>query len=382
MTRWLFVNELGGGLGHMVRLRHLARALVRPGERLAVAAHDVGQAKTLFRGIADRVLPAPPLDQIRDQPLPGPAGILEAFGFGDPARLTRVTRAWRRLIADHRIDAIVADFAPFATFAARGMAPVFQIGSGFDLPGRGGKAFLPFDPADAPAPDAPLLANAQRVARRLHMPVPANLPDAVSGDQSFLVTLPWIDPFAGRRSEVALGPLGRRPRLIPAPSEGHILVYADAGAPIFGALMRTLVDLPLRRTVYWQGGTPAVRHLMADQGIEIPDSPPDPATLLPTTTLVVSHGGAGLMAETLLAGRPHICLPTHREAALNAAALAATGAGRVPQDQHPETLYWTIVGALNDIPLRDRALEMGEAAQAGYGVNPAGHVAGAIRSVV
>lgn len=378
MTRWLFATELGGGLGHLMRMRRLARTLVGPADRLTIFASDGNAARAIFGARAD-IRPVPVLSLLRAQPRAGFGGILDAFGFGDPARLLATTAEWRRLFARIRPDVLIADFAPFATFAARGMVPTAVIGSGFDLPPVDRPRFPSFMTGEQAGTEARLLQAARHVADRVGAPRPTSLPQAVGGDQRHLIGLPWLDPFMGRRREPALGPIGARPPLVPAPATARIFAYADPIAPSFTALIHALTRLRVDTALYWRGGQPAIRPLLADQGFTLFDAPPDPATELPVATLVISHGGAGLMADALFAGRPHLCLPFHREAEMNAHALETLGSAVLPRDQHAETLYWTIRAALEDVPLRDRALTLGAAIHDRFPACPAPMVARAIR---
>ena len=50
MATILFVWELGGGLGHMMQMAALARALVKRGHRVYVVLREVAEAAAVFAG--------------------------------------------------------------------------------------------------------------------------------------------------------------------------------------------------------------------------------------------------------------------------------------------------------------------------------------------
>lgn len=378
MATWLLATELGGGLGHLTRLRVLAAALSAPGDRTVLLCSDPAAASSVFAGLAE-IRRSPPLALDANRIEGDYPSILSAFGFADGDRLAASVAAWNAVFDTVRPDALIADHAPFAIFAARGRLPAAVIGSGFDLPPAGEAAFPPLMP-DAPAIDhAQMLAAVRQAAAAHGRPAPDGLPAAVAGDARFLVGLPWIDPYWRRRPEEALGPLGARPPVEPAPADGHVFAYLNPDAAMFDSAVRALASLPMRCSAFWTGGGDAQRALLARLGVTIFDRPPDPAAVLPQATLVLSHGGAGLAADAIFAGRAQLCLPLHREGALNAAALGRLGVGRACWEMGSEAIAGEIMRAAEDLAMRDAALALGLAAHRRYPHCPAAIVARGIR---
>jgi len=116
VSRILFAWELGGNLGHVMRMRTVARALRERG-------HDVSLHKEPSPRSSAPDLPREPASYPE---------ILLHYGFADPAALTDGVRRWRSLYAQAAPDLIVFDHAPTALLAARGLGiPRVLLGTGF-----------------------------------------------------------------------------------------------------------------------------------------------------------------------------------------------------------------------------------------------------------
>jgi hypothetical protein len=122
MASILFSWELGGGIGHIVRLRPLAERLRQQGHKVWLASKDVQAAKTVLSDSGIPVLPAPPSasgnrPSINVQSF---ADILHNVGFGDFDALAMRLFAWRSLFQMLQPDLLVCEYSPTALLAARG----------------------------------------------------------------------------------------------------------------------------------------------------------------------------------------------------------------------------------------------------------------------
>ncbi len=102
MSTILYVWEIGGGLGHLLRFAPLAEMLVARGHRVVAAVRESKNAGHAFAGTAVEFLPAPHLNW----PAPGAidpvytyAELLHNIGFGRADDLRTLTAAWRTLFA-------------------------------------------------------------------------------------------------------------------------------------------------------------------------------------------------------------------------------------------------------------------------------------------
>jgi UDP:flavonoid glycosyltransferase YjiC (YdhE family) len=71
---------------------------------------------------------------------------------------------------------------------------------------------------------------------------------------------------------------------------------------------------------------------------------------------VITHGGMSSITTSLAAGVPMVCIPQGREQPINAARVAATGAGRViAPEALPSEIAAAIEAVLHDEPARAAA---------------------------
>src|SRR5438105_2513582 len=139
MATILFAWELGGGLGHMMQMVPLARALVGRGHRVFAALRDLAAGETVFARTDVCYLQAP-----WAPPAAGGAAhavtanfahLLENVGWGNQRALFAHACAWENLFALARPEVVVFDHSPTALLASRGL-PMRRvvIGSGFCVP--------------------------------------------------------------------------------------------------------------------------------------------------------------------------------------------------------------------------------------------------------
>jgi hypothetical protein len=138
LSRFLFAWELGSGYGHLGPFLAIARALLDRGHELTVAARDVERAHVAFgaRGVA--IVQAPLCTKsysgLSEPPL-NYAEILMRYGYLDAPLLRGLLRAWRGLLDMSGADLLIADHAPTALLAARGMgARRVAMGNPFTIP--------------------------------------------------------------------------------------------------------------------------------------------------------------------------------------------------------------------------------------------------------
>src|SRR4051794_25778652 len=117
----LFTWELGGGLGHVMRVAPLANGLAGRGHRVYAALREMRGAGGAFAS-AVRLLPASYRAGLPAvlQPTRSFADVLADVGFAEPRLLAAHVAAWRTLYDLVRPDLIVFDHSPTALLAARG----------------------------------------------------------------------------------------------------------------------------------------------------------------------------------------------------------------------------------------------------------------------
>lgn len=335
MTHIHLCWELGGGLGHAGRLKMLAQTLLARGHRVTISLRDLVHTQALLADLDVPKLQAP----VWLHPAAGlpPAGNLAEIvfncGYLEPAALRGMVAGWRDMFALLQPDLVVADFAPTALLAARGMGlRSASVGNGFNSPAPGQPlAAL----RDAPAArlassEARMLATANALLAEHGAPPYRHAAEVFLGDLPLLCTWPELDHYA-RGEAPWLGPNfvdgGGIAPCWPDGDGRKVYAYLKASHPAREAVLRALLAEGCRVLAYMPevaaGGMPPV----LGDGIVYADGPVDLAQALAQAELCVCHAGEATLAQSLLAGVPLLMLPTHAEQFLTARAVAAFGAG-------------------------------------------------------
>lgn len=338
MTRILLAWEMGANLGHIDRLRSLAVALRDQGHEPFFVVRDLARVHGRLVRDGFQVGQAPVwLPRLANPPRLGNySAVLASAGWLDAEGLAGLVTAWRSWFRLLQPGLIVCDHAPTALLAARGQpAPVWCVGSSFEIPPTGGDSFPPFpgaSAADCPGFDAHLLASAQAALRLLGDAPLGRLPELFAGAGRVLTTLPALAHYAGYGDEVHwAGPsfvadVGADP-VWPEGPGAPVLAYLDAAYPGLDAVLGALKAAGCRVLLHAKGLSPAAVARHEGAGLRFSPTPVRMDAALSRAALVVSHGGQGTVAATALAGLPHLLLPQHAEQAMAARRVAEAGLG-------------------------------------------------------
>jgi hypothetical protein len=346
MARIFFAWELGNHFGHLTRLLPLAIALREAGHECRFAVRNLGSAAGVLTPHQFEYFQAPVLT-FRSL-LPGtPASYAEkllSLGYLDPHKLLGGVQAWTNLIASTNADIVVADYAPTAILASYilGVKSI-RFGNGFENPptSNAGLSTALFETADfvrGNASERRLAAAVNVVLSAFGIRQIGTFDDIVEGSPLSLATFSELDHYS-RGDGNYVGHISM--------DVSHFCTKWDEAAP-----MRILAylrqDMP--------GKDRLVRYLKrtaADTVIVIPDAidrrtiklqedartferPIAMSNLVPRADAVVSYGGAGLVAEALLAGVPLFLFPQTTEQKITAERVRALGAGVVIREADVE----------------------------------------------
>lgn len=138
MRPTLLIWELGGGIGHLVRLRQIADELIANGQMVYLASRNVISAGRVFAGTNVRILQAPYLataPAYSVQTVRTFLEILNNVGFGSIQDLGSLVNAWLSLYRLIDPAVIVFDHSPTALLAAyTHSAKRVLLGTGFAAP--------------------------------------------------------------------------------------------------------------------------------------------------------------------------------------------------------------------------------------------------------
>jgi UDP:flavonoid glycosyltransferase YjiC (YdhE family) len=351
--RTLIAWELGGNLGHLLRIEPVARALRARGHQVTWAVPDPALARQRL-SVPDWPLLRGPRRVLRQDVDPCCyAEILAVHGFGDDDMLAEAMRVWGRLLAHVQPQVLLADHAPLALLAARlHRVPVVHVATGWESPPSTDTlpvlrpAMIEGRPGFVPSLEAGMLARVNRLCAA-HGAAPLGaLGEVFRANVSLLATWPESDHFAprpdrtwssegdGRRQPLYIGPLfsadvGAEPQWPPGRGP-RVFVYLSAGLAA-DATLRALAEADVRVLAVVPQPAPAAQAFSPHPRCRLHSEPVKLRTALAEADLVVCHGGHGVVSASLLAGVPLVIVPTQLEQELHGQRMVERGAAEVVQ---------------------------------------------------
>lgn len=377
MARINYVWELGGGLGHLTTGLPLANVLQRNGQHIEFVVKDVDAAKALFTVDTHPVHAAPAWPAATTPPDNHPASYAEILlrtGYDQPDVLERQVEDWVTLFRKLTPDMLVLDFAPTAAIAARilGLAHCF-IGHGFFHPPKL-SPMPPFlrgtsEPRVVAAENKAVAAINEVCERRGSKPLTA-LADLFELGTTLLTTWPEIEHYPERREAIYRGPVLMRGHGLganwPEQAGRRVFVYLHGGHPCIETVLQALTAHDVSALVFAPGISSDLKRQFSSARIRFSDKPYAMELALSEADVLICHGSFGTVWEGLLAGKPMLCLPAHREQQIVAARLARLGVAIVPA---PGVASAILSHALSELLVQPAYREAAEAIQRRY----AGH---------
>lgn len=348
--------ELGGGLGHVVRLSTLARALAARGHRLVVALRDLAHAHRLFADADVIAVQAPVRTRVPVDPVRRPATfahILHNVGFGSADDLFVMARAWRQVFEWARPDLILFDHSPTALLAAHGAPPCRRalIGTGFCCPppvsplpnlrpGSGASVVADAAAAQFLADEQRVLAACNAALSRLGQPPMDYLMQMYDEvDDTLLTTVRELDHYPERPNAPHYwatrgGFPGRAPEWPPGPGE-RIFAYLKPFKHL-PEVLASIRRLGLPTVVHVEPAPRGLVEAFSGSSVRIESEPVDVTAAAAECRLAILNGTHASTLTALLAGRPTLQLPIYLEQAMCAAAVGRLGAGLAAPHAQPQ----------------------------------------------
>jgi len=347
LAKILFVWELGGGFGHLARIRPIALKLAERGYQLFAAMNDVTRTHRINRDIDMRILQAPlfrrrPANYVRRPPTF--AHILHNIGFCNEESLAALTGAWHELYDLIRPDLVVFDHSPTALLASRGLTMRrVVIGSGFFCPPDVDP--LPrFQPGDETAIrdgiDRVLSTINGCLASRQQPPLDRVLQFYREVDDTILTTFSELDHFGARQAVNYWGAWTHFGGVAPNWPEA-------TGPRVFGYLKRfkalpALLEHLLRRKLpsllVIDGVTAETCAKYQSDTLRLASAPLDISQAAGQCDLAVLNGTHGTAVAMLLAGKPSLHIPLFLEQAILARSVVRMGAGLCASPNDPRMI--------------------------------------------
>lgn len=335
--------EMGGGLGHVGRLKPLALALQARGHRVSLSLRDLVQTQRVLGDLDAPKFQAPVwLHKAMGLPptLASLAEVLLAGGYLEASAVKGLVDGWRALFGLLQPDLLVADYAPTAVLAARSMGlRCATLGLGFYMPPQG--QALPSLRDWESMPAARLAAAEERVLSAAnavlapHAVAPfGRVSELLLGDVPLLCTWPELDHY--NRGELPAGGRWFGPNFLPQTGllpqwpQGigpKVFAYLKTGHPDHEALLRALVAEGCRTLCYLPEVAAGKAPPVVSPLIHYASGPVSLELAYEDCALCICHGGEGTFVQALLAGVPVLLLPMQTEQFLISRRVAQSGAG-------------------------------------------------------
>lgn len=285
MKKVLMGWELGGGQGHNQRLLAIANGLIQVGFEPVFA---LGNLDTKAVAMPGSVYQAPRTG-VEAQGLPDSyPDILVQTGYADREVLQRHLQAWVNVINSSGAQLVIADSAPGLVLAAKAVGiPVVVVGSGFTVvpassviipPFRQGSTLEQMKTQDLLSE---IIFNATRVDEPLHR--------LLSGDRSFVFTVPELDPYRNER--------------VCNPNQMYVGAYDAPFPELYNPDGGGFAYLP----------APYAFSDPVTEALALSTELGDLKTVLEGKSLALHSGGIGLTLACLLSGIPQLILPLQQE---------------------------------------------------------------------
>lgn len=417
--RFLLVWEMGRNFGHATKLAELARAIARKEKKkaeLVFALQNPGALLPFTEGLGKVTIlqapfcpPRPPVapPPVKGKPPQKPRQImlnytddLRPCGYEDPHMLAGMVRAWRDLYETIQPDVVIAQAAPTAMLAARGLKfKTIAFGGSYDVPPKAVpmpliKTDVKVDPKFLAAREGEVVETINKALAMNDMKPIKSIAEMLTVDAEFLTVFEELDQYPGR-AEIE----GKNPNYTgqffsveggvdaswSKKNTKHILAYIRPEGAGFGPALNAMVKLSSKHEfiISAPGLAENVRKQIARPGLQIFNAPVKLGPLLKDCHLGICHASAGIGAAFAVSGIPQLMLPSHIEQLAFAKAVGRNKLGLGVVGRYgPEKIEQLVNTLLTDPVYTERA---GEFAKKYKGFKPeklADQVAGEILAFV
>lgn len=380
MATVLLIWELGGGIGHLVRLAPLATGLVQRGHRVYLVAKDLANVEKFFAGSGVQYLPAPSAAPMGRGCFRTPVSfshVLHNTVFGDDRCLVGLVSAWKTLFQLTQPELIVFDHAPSALLAARGFpARRVTIGSGFCIPPDASpypciRPQVKYDLNRLAQEEAEVLARVNRVSALFRQQPLDRLGQLYSQvDQQFLTTFAQLDHYPDRSESHYWGPIngitaGGKEPIWPDGKGKKIYAYLKP-YPNLSDLLKALNESDARSLIYSDSIPLDLQKKFASEKLRFENERIDIAKAAQLCDIAITHGTLGTTSAMLQAGKPTLVVPLMLEQAITGRNVERLGAGLNTLTNQPQQIREHLRCLLNSSESFHRAAIQISAELAGF----------------
>ena len=334
----LLAWEHGRGRGHVVPLRTVAEA-VRDRFTFDAALRDL-TFKDELAGLCDPVqgpwLPfSDEYRKARGNPAMSTRGeLLGDLGFRRPEILRESIGWWQGVMRECEISLVIADNAPCALLAARGLGiPSVLIGTGYSAPPPSMETFPVLLPRYSTRihDEAEIVDIINSVVPEFGIPEIERFPEIFTSTDQLVFTLEMLDPYTEWRSQPLLPPIVGG-AVEPASGGDEIFVYFSTTERSDPGLMEAIGSLGVPVRAFIPGIDGAAAEGLARRGVHVERSPVPVDLVAQRSRLMVNAAQHGTLCMGLAAALPQVSAPQTLEQQYNAEAVEGCGV-LVPVDE-------------------------------------------------
>jgi hypothetical protein len=332
MLRIIIAFEMGGGWGHVLPLRAIAREFVHRGCEVVVLCRDVEKARGVFSGMEIALEQSPEWEMRKGGFSLNYAHCVWGNGYWGREMFLSHFRWWTERLRSLRPAFVLTDFAPTALLAALSLdIPRGAVGTGFTLP-----------PQTVPMPSLhPWLALGEEGLSKAEAMLVETINSAVPGvdcvagifrgAERFLTIFPETDHFEDRPREKYWGTVFEKATGSVSPwpdGDGQrVFFYLSAENRCLNLLTDHLKRLGLPALGHVRGLPESDRIAMESPTLRLSASLVDLTGVAAECDVAVTQGGYHTTAHMLLSGVRLLLCPEQLEQTLLSYRLNSRGLG-------------------------------------------------------
>jgi rhamnosyltransferase subunit B len=375
--------EFGGGFGHIVRLREIARQIGENQSCEFIFAlqkpHNGVSAGLPGRSVIPAPVPRRSAGSKRPQDMATYGEFVSHNLMIDEGAFAWCLAGWEKICRDSNPDLIIADYAPGLSLYARGRWPVLAIGSGYTLPPPEMADFPPITSLKRPrsVSEPEIMGRLNKDLGKIGARPIERLPQLNEADAYGIMTIPIFDPYEVQRRQPYLGT--ELPGGMPSPqaTSSGAIAYFHEDTQLHDNVLDGFAQASIDTEAYF--GRPLRRLVKKFKGsrISLAEVPFTFREDMPGKAVAVHKGGLGFAVAAVLAGVPQVMLYKHQEHWLTANAIVRAGAGVAAsyREVSASTLSETIDRVAASSAMREGALRLAQENAGFRNANPTGAVA-------
>lgn len=364
----LLAWEAGGGRGHVVPLRTIAEAVsdrftfdaalceLEHKDELAAFCEPVQGPWLPYSGEYRESQGNPPSATWGE--------VLADIGFRRPEILRECIGWWQGVIRECDISLVIADHAPCALLAARGLGvPSIAIGAGYWLPPPNMDAFPVLLPRFSRLlyDEAETVDIVNSVVPEFGIPKLRRLPEIYEASDQLVFSLDMLDPYREWRKQPLLPPIVGG-TVEPASGGDEIFVYFSTTEKSDPGLMEAIGSLGVPVRAFIPGLDALLAEGLARRGVIVERSAVPPDLVAERSRLIINAAQHGTLCLGLGAGLPQVAVPQQREQLYNALAAERRGVlvNVEKEDRSAERFRSIVLDAYEDAAMARRARDLAE----------------------